>query len=92
VHLGFETLVSTTLEGAAGTLGEPIFFEERAAAEFCVEPRSVAEVAAELGIPVGVSRVVLGDLAERRIIVVHRPGDVGDPALILRILDALSDY
>ncbi|GAA3462535.1 DUF742 domain-containing protein [Saccharothrix longispora] len=42
-------------------------------------PRSVAEVAALLRLPLGVAKVLLGDMAERGLIDVHRTGS-GDSA------------
>jgi hypothetical protein len=41
--------------------------------EICVRPRSVAEVAARLGLPLVVVRVLLGDLLGHRFIVVRHP-------------------
>lgn len=37
----------------------------------CAEPRSVAEVAAELKIPLGVTQVLLSDLADQGLIYIH---------------------
>jgi hypothetical protein len=89
-HLGWETLVSSTADGAT-TATEPIFDEELQAVQLCAHPRSVAEVAAHLKIPVGVTRVVLGDLAERHIIVVHDTGDAADPEVLRRIIRRLRE-
>lgn len=41
--------------------------------ELCVRPRSVAEISAQLGLPLVVVRVLLGDLLTHRFIVVRRP-------------------
>ncbi|HEY6424181.1 MAG TPA: DUF742 domain-containing protein [Pseudonocardiaceae bacterium] len=89
-HLGLETMVATNVRGAPQK-HEPFFDEERRAVELCLLPRSVAEVAALLEIPLGVSRVVLGDLAERRIVIVQHPSDTTDPALLHRILTGLRN-
>ena len=90
-HLGWETLVSVDRGDAAPAGPEPVFDEERRVVELCARPRSVAEVAAHLEIPVGVTRVVLGDLAERRVIVVHGPGDPADPEVLRRIIRRLRE-
>ena len=37
--------------------------EHRSIAELCAEPRSVAEVATLLSVPLGVAKVLLGDMA-----------------------------
>jgi hypothetical protein len=59
----------------------------------CDSPRSVAEVAALLRVPLGVARVLLGDMAERGLIDVHRTassdGDVPDLGLMERVLSGL---
>ena len=89
--LAVETLVSTTrhgLEMAALTSAE-----HRAVAELCRAPRSVAEVAALLSLPLGVSRVLLADMAEIGLVLVHDsaygPGDTPDMALMERVLSGL---
>jgi hypothetical protein len=49
--------------------------------ELCARPRSVAEVAALLSVPLGVVRVLLGDLATAGVVVVHpTAGTSGDGA------------
>jgi hypothetical protein len=59
--------------------------------ELCREPRSVAEIAALRGVPLGVARVLLGDLAAVGAISVHRTVDAGGPdlALMERVLSGL---
>jgi hypothetical protein len=56
-------------------------------------PRSVAEVAALLRLPLGVAKVLLGDMAERGLIDVHRTasseGDQPDLGLMERVLAGL---
>jgi hypothetical protein len=90
-HLRWETLVSISHREPAPAVPEQAFDEERLAVELCAYPRSVAEVAAHLKIPVGVTRVVLGDLAERHVIVVHDPGDTADPEILHRIIERLRE-
>ena len=59
--IAIETQVVTTDQGwtAAGRLG----FESRDIVELCGDPLSVAEIAAELSLHLGVVRVLVGDLS-----------------------------
>jgi hypothetical protein len=90
--LAVETLVSV---GAAGRDPSRIpQYEHRAVAELCREPRSVAEVAALLTLPLGVARVLIGDMASQGTVVVHQTAstsgdDVPDMALMERVLSGL---
>lgn len=89
--LAIETLVSI---GTAGRDPSRIpQYEHRAVAELCREPRSVAEVAALLTLPLGVARVLIGDMASQGTVVVHQTastsGDVPDLALMERVLSGL---
>jgi hypothetical protein len=91
LDLAVETLVSTSEK-----LADPAMLpseEYRAIAELCRDPRSVAEVAALLSLPLGVARVLLADLADNGLVVVHRnaksPGDRPDMALMERVLSGL---
>jgi hypothetical protein len=68
--LAVETLVSTSDEGRDVTA---ICSAEHAAiAELCADVRSVAEVAALLGLPLGVARVLLADMIDAGLVLVHR--------------------
>lgn len=90
--LAVETLVSV---GTAGRDPSRIpRYEHRAVAELCREPRSVAEVAALLTLPLGVARVLIGDMASQGTVVVHQTAstagdDVPDRALMERVLSGL---
>lgn len=89
--LEIETLVSTSARGREqfGVLQ----FEHRSVAELCDQARSVAEVAALLGVPLGVAKVLVGDMAGLGLVVVHQTvsgnGDVPDLALMERVLSGL---
>lgn len=68
--------------------------ERRRILELTVEPLSVAEVTARVGVHLGVARVLLGDLAAEELVVVHRPPSTEgtnqlDLALLERVLDGL---
>jgi hypothetical protein len=76
------------------TSGVSLRMESRAIVELCVRPRSLAEVGAALGVPVGVARVLVGDLANGGYLEVHLPttadSDRGPGHEILgRLLDGL---
>jgi hypothetical protein len=89
--LAIETLVSTSPQGRA-KLGM-LQMEHRSVADLCEEPRSVAEVAALLSIPLGVARVLLGDMAGLGVVTVHQTassaGNLPDLALMERVLSGL---
>ncbi len=89
--LAVETLVSTSDDGRDTAALTTV--EHRSVASLCREPRSVAEVAALLSLPLGVARVVLGDMADIGLVMVHQragnAGDVPDIALMERVLSGL---
>jgi hypothetical protein len=91
LDLAIETLVSTSPRGRdqMGLLQ----MEHRAVAELCEQTRSVAEVAALLSIPLGVARVLLGDMAGLDLVTVHQTatsaGNAPDIALMERVLSGL---
>jgi hypothetical protein len=53
--------------------GGGLSFEYREIVELCVEPMSVAEVAARLKLHIGVARVLIADLAAQGYVIVERP-------------------
>ena len=88
-NLELETLVSTTSQGETSlTLG----LERRSIALLCRDILSIAEISARLDLPLGVVRVLVGDMAEEGLVTVHRPASVGDRpdlALLERVLYGL---
>jgi hypothetical protein len=87
--LELEALVSTT------SVGEPtptLTVEQRAIAALCHDLLSIAEVSARLHLPLGVIRVLVGDMADEHLVIVYRPahaGDRPDLALLERVLHGL---
>lgn len=71
--LAIETLVSTS---ERGTQSSPATPEHRSICGLCVEARSVAEVAAHLRLPLGVVRVLIGDMAGLGLVLIHESGMV----------------
>ncbi|SFM62137.1 Protein of unknown function [Pseudonocardia ammonioxydans] len=91
-ELAVETLVSVS--NRARSQLERLPMEHRSVADLLLEQtRSVAEVAALLSLPLGVARVLLGDMASSGTVTVHQtastPGDVPDLALMERVLSGL---
>ena len=90
-ELAIETLVSTSRRGRDQMALLQV--EHRAVAELCEQARSVAEVAALLSLPLGVARVLLGDMAGLGVVTVHQTassaGTVPDLALMERVLSGL---
>ncbi|GLY48760.1 DUF742 domain-containing protein [Lentzea sp. NBRC 102530] len=89
VHLEIETLVS--VNEFSSTAVRP---EHQDVLALCVQPRSVAEIAALRGLPLGVTKVLLGDMAGHGLIDVHRTassfgGDRPDGMLLERVLAGL---
>lgn len=87
-ELAVEALISATGREADATATP----EHHAVLGLCATPRSVAELAALLPVPLGVARVLLGDMAAAGIVRVHRTGGrEGEPdlALLRRVRDAL---
>jgi hypothetical protein len=86
-ELAIETLVSTP----PAALRRPELVEHTAIVELCREPRSIAEVGAIMGMPLGVARVVVGDLAVTGGLEVHRTVTAEGPdlALMERVLSGL---
>jgi hypothetical protein len=68
-HLAVEAMVAATAAGSdKATSLSP---ELRGIVELCVQPQSVAEVAARLSTPLGVVRVLVSDLTDDRLLQVH---------------------
>ena len=89
--LAIETLVSTSDEGQG--LTSLCSAEHAAVMALCTEIRSVAEVAALLALPLGVTRVLLADMIDTGLVHVHRnplDWDSGQDLLLLeRVLAGL---
>jgi hypothetical protein len=90
-HLAIEAMVST--RAGAHWNGARLTGEFRSVRSLCHRPRSVAEVAARLSVPLGVARVLLDDMAEQGLVTIHdtRVNTDGRPAVALmeRVLHGL---
>ncbi|ACY99200.1 MULTISPECIES: DUF742 domain-containing protein [Thermomonospora] len=75
--------------GIERALGAP---EHQTILELCRSPLSVAEVASELDLPLGVVRVLLGDLLDHGLIRVRRPAPVAqfpNERVLKEVIDGL---
>ncbi|HEV2783565.1 MAG TPA: DUF742 domain-containing protein [Actinophytocola sp.] len=92
-QLEIETLVSTSPR--ALELIDTLRTEHQSVARLCHHSKSVAEVSALLSLPLGVVRVLLGDMASLGLIEVHRnrklDGDRPDMELLERVLRGLTN-
>lgn len=88
-HIGVETLISLTHDGAAATDDQS--GDQRAICRLCQVPTSLAEIAALLGIPLGVTRVLVCDLAETGLLCLHATVESTRPSteLLERVLAGL---
>ena len=83
------------LVGAAAAVDPPpwLSLEHRSIALASREILSVAELAARVDLPLGVTRVLVGDLADQGVVTVHRaPSHAGGPnvALLEQVLQGLQ--
>lgn len=94
VELALETLVVTTEAGRRAMASQPP--EQGSILTMCEEAISVAEVAARLGVPLGVACVLAGDLAVESLVdlhgpVAHDPGAVEYRALLEKVLHGIDE-
>jgi Protein of unknown function (DUF742) len=87
--LEIETLVSTI---SIGEQTLKLTVEQRAIATLCHDILFIAEVSARLHLPFGVVHILVGDMADERLVMVYRPAQAGDRpdlTLLQRVLYAL---
>ncbi|WP_394807103.1 DUF742 domain-containing protein [Streptomyces asiaticus] len=90
-QLAIEALVSTS---AAPSALQGLLPEHQRICALCREIKSVAEVSALLQMPLGVARILVADLAEAGMVIVHepsasQPGARPDTTLLERVLSGL---
>ncbi|MEO6082964.1 MAG: DUF742 domain-containing protein [Umezawaea sp.] len=68
--------IETLVQAQPAALSAPLRFEERAIVRLCQQPQSIAEIASALGVPIGVARVVIGDLATARHVSITESGEL----------------
>lgn len=72
--LAIEALISTSERGLERDAA--VLPEHRSICGLCTDTRSVAEVAALLRLPLGVARVLIGDMASMGLVLIHQGGMV----------------
>ena len=89
--LAIEALVSTT--GRGREVMHTLVPEYEAVCRICSDLKSVAEIAALLGVPLGVTEVIVGDLAEYGLVVIETTAgeSVPDIQLLERVLSGLQN-
>ncbi|POX49924.1 DUF742 domain-containing protein [Streptomyces sp. Ru71] len=90
----FDLIALVTLDPAAPTWADaPLGPEHHALIDLCrIETQSVAELAAGADLPVGVVRVLLGDLLELGCVTVHRPvppAQLPDERILREVIEGL---
>jgi len=90
MEIALEALVSSTpaADAQRASLGP----ERSAIAEMCERVLSLAEIAALLRMPLGVARVLVGDMAADGLVQVHEPGKIDNEVgvyLLERVLSGL---
>jgi hypothetical protein len=68
--------VETLVYAAPAALHAPLKFEPRRVVELCQAPRSVAEIAVSLAVPLGVAQVLVADLATGGYVEIQEANDV----------------
>jgi hypothetical protein len=89
-RLDLIALISAVRDASATELG--LGPEHLALLRICRRPTSVADLAADLDLPVGVVRILLGDLRERALISVHNPipaARLPDRRILQEVVDGL---
>ncbi|PSK65790.1 hypothetical protein B0E53_02218 [Micromonospora sp. MH33] len=90
-HGGLDLITLVVARRAAPATAQ-LFPEQARIIERCHRPLSVAEVAADLGLPLGTVRVLLGDLLAAGLIETHEPltlSGVPSRELLEALLDGL---
>lgn len=91
--LPFEALIQVTASGRSALPG--LSLERRDIITHCIGTVSVAELSAHLHLPLGVVRVIVGDMVEEGLLTATAPdhsrtGDRPDRQLLERVLDGLQ--
>ncbi len=94
VDLPLETIVKVTPQGVSAT--PRLALERKQIVSLCSAPISIAEISAHLHLPLGVARVLVGDMAEQGLLHSHKPQHATtgeqrpDLKLLERVLDGLQ--
>jgi hypothetical protein len=90
--LPFETLVKVSQLGQSAA--PRLALERKKIAQMCSSPISIAEISAHLHVPIGVARVLVGDMNEEGLLTTYKPdtsaGERPTIQLLERVLDGLQ--
>ena len=93
-ELDLEALVLPTANGREAWESPLLSPEHNTVLEICQRSVSVAEIAAELKVPLGVARVIIADMVDLGLVEVLKTaaadGDERDPAFLRRVLSGLQ--
>lgn len=89
-ELPVEAMVCATADGRERATWLPL--EQRQIVELCAGAKAVAEVAAKLGTPLGVARVLVADLIDDGLLELFHgsPGLVADVELLQRLIERVK--
>jgi hypothetical protein len=92
--LDLEALVLPTANGREAWESPLLSPEHNTVIEICQRSVSVAEIAAQLRVPLGVARVIIADMVDLGLVEVMKTaasdGDERDPAFLRRVLSGLQ--
>ncbi len=91
VDIPLETIIVTTSKGDSAA--DRLTLERAKIVKMCHKPLSLAEISAYLHVPLGVARVLVGDMTEEGLVEFNRPqaaGERPDLKLLERVLDGLQ--
>ena len=94
VDLPLETFVKVTSQGVSAT--PRLALARKQIVSLCSAPISIAEISAHLHLPLGVARVLVGDMAEQGLLNSYKPQHATtgeqrpDLKLLERVLDGLQ--
>ena len=91
VDLPLETLVKVTPQGVSAT--PRLALERKKIVSLCTAPISIAEISAHLRVPLGVARVLVGDMAEQGLLKSYKPqhAKTGEQRPDLKLLERVLD-
>jgi len=92
-NLALEAVVTTSERGRRHQGVSAV--EQRTICDFCTQARTVADIVAELRLPLGVVKVIVADMADAGLVHVHQPGlafgDRSSREFTERLLRSLHD-